>query len=251
MSPPAAPGTGPGRDRPEPRPGPVYGIADAGALGSIRPAEAAAAMARAGIDWIQLRGKDLTDLELYREATACRRSLEGTGARLWIDDRPDVAVLSRADGVHVGQDDLPPAVVRGLVGPELWIGRSTHTREQLVAADRDPEVDVIAVGPVFPTGSKERPDPVVGLELVRWARRTTAKPLVAIGGIDASNVAEVLEAGADAAVVLSALCAGDVEVNARRLLRSGGGRRARRPAAPGDAESDPSSAPAGEQKGGE
>ena len=218
MSPPAT-GSAAGQDRPVPRPGPVYGIADAGALGGTRPADAAAAMARGGIDWIQLRAKDLDDMELYREAVECRRALEGTGARFWLDDRPDIALLCRADGVHVGQDDLPPAVVRNLVGPAVWVGRSTHDREQLLEADRDPDVDVIAVGPVFATGSKERPDPVVGLDFVRWARRASGKPLVAIGGIDASTLADVLAAGADAAVVLSALCAGDVEANARRLLR--------------------------------
>lgn len=230
MSPPST-GSGAGQDRTVPCPGPVYGIADAGALGGKRPAQAAAAMARGGIDWIQLRAKDLTDEELYREAVDCRRALEGSGARFWVDDRPDVAILSRADGVHVGQDDLPPAVVRNLVGPGLWIGRSTHDREQLLEAEGDPDVDVIAVGPVFPTGSKGRPDPVVGLDFVRWARRATAKPLVAIGGIDASTVADVRAAGADAAVVLSALCAGDVEANARRLIRRAGEARADRRAA--------------------
>ncbi|HUF78317.1 MAG TPA: thiamine phosphate synthase, partial [Thermoanaerobaculia bacterium] len=99
--------------------------------------------------------------------------------------------------------------------------------DELLAADRDPEVDVIAVGPVFATASKDRPDPVVGLELVRWARSATAKPLVAIGGIDASNVAAVLAAGADAAAVLSAVSTGDVEAAARRLVEAaeeGGGR---------------------------
>lgn len=217
MSPPST-GSSAGRERAEPRPAPVYAIADAGALGRVKPADAAATMAGCGIDWIQLRGKDLSDRELFQEAAACRRALAGSGARLWIDDRPDVAVLCGADGVHVGQDDLPPTVVRNLVGPALWIGRSTHSREQLVEADREPEVDVIAVGPVFPTATKERPDPVVGLDLVRWARSATAKPLVAIGGIDASNLASVLEAGADAAVVLSAVCSGNVAANARRLL---------------------------------
>ena len=100
-------------------------------------------------------------------------------------------------------------------------GFSTHGEEQLAAADADPEVDVIAVGPVFPTSGKEDPDPVVGLPFVRWARERTRKPLVAIGGIDAGNIAEVLAAGADAAAVLGAVCrggAGDVYANCRRLV---------------------------------
>ena len=104
-----------------------------------------------------------------------------------------------------------------MVGEDPWIGRSTHDRDQLVAADGDPAVDVIAVGPVFRTATKEDPDPVVGLEMIRWARRATCKPLVAIGGIDATNIAEVLAAGADAAAVVSAVCRGDVAENVQRL----------------------------------
>jgi thiamine-phosphate pyrophosphorylase len=200
-----------------PRPGPVYGIADATALGGASPVAAAAAMARGGVSWVQLRAKEASDAELHELAAASARALEGTGALLWIDDRPDVAALVGAAGVHLGQEDLPPAAARRVVGGGVWIGRSTHDREQVLEADRDPDVDVIAVGPVFATASKERPDPVVGLELVAWARRATRKPLVAIGGIDASNLASVLAAGADAAAVLSALCRGDVEANARRL----------------------------------
>lgn len=213
-----------------PRPVAVYGIADLGALGAVPPATAAAAMARAGIDWIQLRAKPAGDAELHRQALDCRRALAGMGARLWIDDRPDVAALTSADGVHLGQDDLPPSAARRIVGPACWIGRSTHDRDQLLEADADPEVDVIAVGPVFDTAGKERPDPVVGLDHVRWARRATTKPLVAIGGIDATNLASVLDAGADAVAVIGALCrGGEVEANARRLLAAANTRKEARP----------------------
>lgn len=212
------------RSRPAPpRPGPVYGIADAAALGEAHPAEAAAAMARGGISWVQLRTKAVSDAELHGLAVGCARALEGTGALLWIDDRPDVAALVGAAGVHLGQEDLPPAAARRVVGDGVWIGRSTHDRDQVAEAARDPEVDVIAVGPVFATASKERPDLVVGLELVAWARRATAKPLVAIGGIGASNLGAVLAAGADAAAVVSALCRGDVGANARRLCEEARG----------------------------
>jgi thiamine-phosphate pyrophosphorylase len=199
----------------------VYAIADAEILAETggRPvAESVAAMARAGAGWIQLRAKRLPDDRLLELAVECREALRGMEARLWIDDRPDVAVLAGAAGVHVGQADLPPDAVRRVVGEALWIGRSTHDRDQLLAADRDPAVDVIAVGPVFRTATKEVPDPVVGLELLRWARRTTGKPLVAIGGIDASNISDVLAAGADAAAVVSAVCRGDAEDGVRRLL---------------------------------
>lgn len=204
-----------------PRPAGVYGIADLDALAGVRPAAAVAAMARAGLGWVQLRAKSASDAELHRHAVGCRRTLAGTATRLWIDDRPDVAALVEADGVHLGQDDLPPWAARRIVGPVCWIGRSTHDRDELLEADADPEVDVIAVGPVFPTTGKAHPDPVVGLEHVRWARRATSKPLVAIGGIDATNLASVLDAGADAVAVIGALClpgeGRDVEANARRL----------------------------------
>lgn len=215
--------------RPAPQPGAVYGIADLDALGDVSPAAAAAAMARAGVPWVQLRAKRASDADLYRHAVACRRALEASGAALWIDDRPDVAALVEAEGVHLGQDDLPPWAARRIVGPGCWIGRSTHDREQLLEAEADPEVDVIAVGPVFATAGKERPEPVVGLDHVRWARRASVKPLVAIGGIDASNLAEVLDAGADAVAVIGAVCrtgdGGDVESNARRLLAAADGRK--------------------------
>ena len=96
--------------------------------------------------------------------------------------------------MHVGQDDLSPESVRRIIGPERWLGVSTHNPEQLQEADRT-SADYLAIGPVFSTSSKERPDPVVGLEGVRRARQLTRKPLVAIGGITRANAASVIEAG--------------------------------------------------------
>jgi thiamine-phosphate pyrophosphorylase len=206
----------------------VYAIADAEALGAtpmpaIRLPEAVAAMADAGVRWIQLRAKRLPSIDFYHAIEACCRALEGSGAALWIDDRADLAALFPVAGVHVGQTDLPPVAVRRVFGEQAgpWIGQSTHDEAQLAAADEDPDVDVIAVGPVFPTASKEKPDRVVGLPFVRFARTRTAKPLVAIGGIDAGNAAEVLAAGADTVAVLGAVCRGDagaIGEGCRRLL---------------------------------
>lgn len=212
--------------RPTPRPPAVYAIADAAALGEAALPEAVAEMAAAGVGWIQLRAKGgrLADGELYRLAAACRRRLEGSGAKLWIDDRADLAAIVGAAGVHLGQRDLPPAAARRAVGEGVWIGLSTHDPEQLEGADSDPEVDVVAVGPIFPTTGKERPDPVVGLDGLARARRLTVKPLVAIGGIDAGNLARVLDAGADSAAVLGAVCRGAVGANCRRLLAAAEGR---------------------------
>lgn len=202
--------------------GRIYAIADAGVLGTTPLPVAVAALAEAGIGWIQVRAKRLNGRDLFRAVEECCRALEGSGTALWIDDRADLAALFPVAGVHVGQADLPPEAVRRIVGDGTWIGLSTHDEAQLAAADADPAVDVVAVGPVFPTASKERPDPVVGLDFVRRARARTAKPLVAIGGIGVESVRAVLEAGADAAVVLGAVCRGDLAKNARRLLAAAG-----------------------------
>ena len=205
--------------------GRIYAIADVEALHPVPLPAAVRDMAEAGIRWIQVRAKHLSGGELCRQVEACCRALEGSEVRLWVDDRADVAALfppAEVAGLHVGQRDLPPVQARRVVGDEMWIGLSTHGEEQLRAADADAEVDVIAVGPIFPTTGKAAPDPVVGLEFLRRARELTAKPLVAIGGIDAGNVGEVLAAGADAAAVIGAVCRGDVRANARRLIAACG-----------------------------
>jgi thiamine-phosphate pyrophosphorylase len=199
------------------RSGRIYAIADVEALFPTPLPAAVRDLAEAGIRWIQIRAKRLSGRELFQQLDACCRVLEGSAADLWVDDRADLAALFPVAGLHVGQADLPPAAARRVVGPEMWIGRSTHGEEQLLAADADPDVDVIAVGPVFATASKEKPDPMVGLDFLRRARALTAKPLVAIGGIDAGNVADVLAAGADTAAVLGSICRGGVRANALRL----------------------------------
>jgi len=124
--------------------------------------------------------------------------------RLIMNDRADLCLAAEFDGVHVGQDDLSPESVRAIIGLECWLGVSTHSPEQLREADLT-SADYIAIGPVFSTSSKERPDPVVGLEGVRRARALTRKPLVAIGGIRRANAASVIEAGADSVAVISDL----------------------------------------------
>jgi thiamine-phosphate pyrophosphorylase len=124
-----------------------------------------------------------------------------------MNDRADLCLAAEFDGLHVGQDDLSPESARRVIGPELWLGVSTHNPEQLREADQTP-ADYLAIGPVFATSSKERPDPVVGLEGVRRARELTRKPLVAIGGITRANTRSVLEAGADAVAVISDLLRG-------------------------------------------
>lgn len=219
--------------RERPAPPRIYAIADAKALAPLPLSEGVAAIAEAGVRWIQLRAKPaglLSDLGLYREIEAACRRVEGTKARLWIDDRADLAALfplSPVMGLHLGQTDLPPEAARRTVGDRLAIGLSTHDASQVTTADDDPEVDLVAVGPVFPTASKERSDRPVGLEFITRARHATVKPLVAIGGITTENVTQVLAAGADSAVVLGAICRGgdprSVARNASALLAAAEG----------------------------
>jgi len=128
----------------------------------------------------------------------------GSFLQLIMNDRADLCLAAGLEGVHVGQDDLSPEAVRGIIGPDRWLGVSTHNPEQLREADLT-SADYLAIGPVFATTSKERPDPVVGLEGVRRARTLTCKPLVAIGGITRANAASVIEAGADSVAVISDL----------------------------------------------
>lgn len=211
--------------RMRPVPAPVYALADPEALAPIPLPEAVASLAEAGVRWIQIRAKRSADADLYRWVAECLARLEGSDVVLWVDDRADIASLLAVPGLHLGQEDLPPEAARRIVGQTTWIGLSTHNADELAAADADPDVDLVALGPVFPTSSKERPDPVVGLDAIRRARRATTKPLVAIGGIDAGNIASVLEAGADAAAVLGALAGrGGVAASARRLLMAVEGR---------------------------
>ena len=128
----------------------------------------------------------------------------GESVRLIMNDRADLCLAADLDGVHIGQDDLAPESVRKLIGSKRWLGVSTHNPEQLAEADRS-SADYLAIGPVFLTSSKAKPDPVVGLEGVRRARQLTRKPLIAIGGITRANAASAIEAGADSVAVISDL----------------------------------------------
>ena len=126
------------------------------------------------------------------------------GAIFFVNDRPDIALISGAAGVHVGQKDLSVADAREVIGRKRWIGVSTHNEEQFREAI-ETSADYVAVGPVFPTNSKENPDPTTGIELIRRVRGLTAKPIVAIGGITLERAVEVIEAGADSVAVISGI----------------------------------------------
>ena len=186
----------------------LYAIIDAGSF--VRGKDPCGAMAKfarelvkGGARLIQYRNKTGSAREMLEQARAIRRAVGGR-ARLLFNDRPDLCLAAGFDGVHVGQEDLSPEAARRIIGKRRWLGVSTHNRKQLREAERT-SADYIAIGPVFATRSKSRPDRVVGLAGVRAARRSTGKTLVAIGGITQANCRAVLGAGADAVAVLSSL----------------------------------------------
>jgi len=165
--------------------------------------EAAIGMIEAGAHILQLRHKGHFSRDLFETAAHLAVLCEQARIGYVINDRVDMAKLLNAH-VHVGQDDLLPVFVRQLSGPDTIIGLSTHNREQLIAANAEP-VDYHALGPIFATGSKANPDPVVGIESLKEWRPLSLKPVVAIGGITIENASQVLRAGADSVAVISGL----------------------------------------------
>ena len=186
----------------------LYAIVDARSFARAKnPSAAMAKYARAlvagGVRLIQYRNKTGSAREMLEQARALKRAV-GRKASLIFNDRADLCLAAGFDGVHVGQEDLSPAAARRVIGKDRLLGISTHNGKQLREADGT-SADYIAIGPVFATKSKAKPDPVVGLKGVRAARRATRKTLVAIGGITRANCRAVVGAGADAVAVLSGL----------------------------------------------
>jgi len=186
----------------------LYAILDASSLGQAegreeRLAGFVAELLEGGARWVQYRNKVGGAREILRDAQRVRR-LAADDVTVILNDRADLCLAAGCDGVHLGQDDLSPAGARQVLGNRLWVGVSTHSVEQVRDADRS-SADYIAIGPVFATASKQTPDPVVGLAGVTAARAATRKPLVAIGGINRTNCASVIEAGADSVAVLADL----------------------------------------------
>jgi len=170
---------------------------------AARVAAYARELVKGGATLIQYRNKTGSGRQMLSDARELRRAL-GAEVRLIMNDRADLCLAAGFDGVHVGQEDLSPEGARMVVGNRLWVGVSTHSVKQAIEADKT-SADYIAIGPVFPTTSKEKPDPIIGLEGVRAARAATRKPLVAIGGITRINCASVIQAGADSVAVISDL----------------------------------------------
>jgi thiamine-phosphate pyrophosphorylase len=214
----------------------LYPILDADALASAEMPLAAAARALydAGVRWVQYRDKQASDAEVVERMRELRGIFPAGEAVLLLNDRVHLCAPAEADGVHIGQEDMAPREARRILdasgrdasggdasggdasgrdasgrdasgGPKRLLGVSTHNVAQLRAALATGAADYLAIGPVYATGSKENPDPVVGLEGVKAARTLTRLPLVAIGGITAGNARAVIEAGADAVAVISGL----------------------------------------------
>lgn len=186
-----------------PRPGKTYG-------------DMVSAACAGGADVVQLRDKTLSSRELFRLAKDLQAICDKTGTLFILNDRVDVALAADVDGVHVGQEDLPVRVVRQMMGHKKLIGCSTHSTAQALAAVGD-GADYISCGPLFATPTKPDYSPV-GLDLVKEYHQLVRTPFVAIGGIDATNVAQAIAAGADRVAVVRAISgAPDVEMAARGL----------------------------------
>jgi thiamine-phosphate pyrophosphorylase len=205
---------------------PLYAIVDedVAARAGLDPVGLAERFLRGGARLLQLRAKRAPSGRLLEWARAIAARAREAGAAFVVNDRADVARMAGC-GVHVGQDDLAPAAVRRLAGPDVLVGLSTHTVAQIEAGLREP-VSYLAVGPVYGTATKETGYAAVGLDLVREAaRRAGTLPVVAIGGITLERAPEVMAAGAAAVAVISDLVAGgDPEARARAFVAALAGR---------------------------
>lgn len=196
---------------------PLYVILDA-ALLSTPEVEVAKKLSDAGVRLFQYRNKRGSPREVLQASSLLAAELAERGALFFVNDRPDIAFLAGASGVHLGQNDLPVLEARSVLGQDKLLGVSTHNLVQFQAA-AETDADYIALGPIFETDSKLNPDPVIGTDMIRKARKLTRKPIVAIGGITLARAKEVIEAGADSVAVISdILRAADAANRARQFL---------------------------------
>lgn len=197
---------------------PIYPITDV-RLSGLSHTEQVRRLVETGVALIQLREKLMSPRAFAEDARVAIEIARNAGVKIVINDRVDIALVLGADGVHLGQTDLPPKQARRLLGQDAIIGYSTHTVSQAADAAREP-IDYIAAGPVFATSSKQDPDAVIGIEALSEIRGIIDKlPLVAIGGIGQANIGTVARTGSDAAAMIGAVCAGreDIESDVRLL----------------------------------
>jgi thiamine-phosphate pyrophosphorylase len=192
----------------------IYPITDV-RISGISHAEQVKRLIAGGASLIQLREKHANPLEFYEAAAEAIKVARPLGVKIIINDRVDIALALKADGVHLGQDDMPPDAARSILGKDSIIGFSTHSIEQVHSALKS-AVDYIAFGPVFLTQTKDDPDDVVGLDGLHEVRKiVTDLPLVAIGGINEKNVRSVIEAGADSAAMIGSIVSEHARIESR------------------------------------
>ncbi|WP_080058521.1 thiamine phosphate synthase [Spirosoma aerolatum] len=175
------------------------------------------AACRAGVRWVQLREKELSTRAFLALGTEIKAITQAYGAHLIINDRVDIALALDADGVHVGQDDMPYPMVRSLIGPEKIIGLSINNLAELQGIDSD-ELDYLGIATVFPTGTKQDTSSLLGLEGLQNICSQTSIPTVAIGGINAQNIQQIMQTGVTGAAVVSAICGQPSPYEASREL---------------------------------
>jgi thiamine-phosphate diphosphorylase len=196
----------------------LYAILDVEQIEAGSTEQVCASLLGAGVRLFQYRHKRGSSRQIFEGVRPLIPMIHDAGGVLIVNDRADVASAAGADGVHLGQDDLLLRLARRVLKPDQWLGCSTHNVDQLRVADASP-ADYLAFGPVFPTASKEAPDPTVGLAGLAEARQATSKPLVAIGGITVSNARQALHHGADFVAVISGLLAApDLTARAHEYL---------------------------------
>lgn len=199
----------------------IYPITDA-TLASRTHAEQVARLLSGGATFIQLREKKNSPRDFFADASAAISLARAAGVTVIINDRVDIALALEASGVHLGQTDMPASAARQILGSQAIIGYSTHNLDQVRQALELP-IDYLAFGPVFSTRTKENPDPITGLDHLHSAKTLAGTlPVVAIGGIRQSNLAEVFAAGADSAAIISEILSPshDIAANLRKMLDS-------------------------------
>jgi thiamine-phosphate pyrophosphorylase len=192
----------------------IYPITDT-KLSGVSHLEQVKALLEGGARMIQIRDKNMSSRELFGAIEECNVMVRDYDAKLIVNDRVDITMALGADGVHLGQDDLPPVEARKLLGPRAIIGFSTHSVEQAIETVELP-VDYIAAGPIFKTRSKADAEPAIGLAGLKRIRQAIGDfPLVAIGGINLDNCRDVLSAGADSVAMISALVSKPLQITNR------------------------------------
>jgi thiamine-phosphate pyrophosphorylase len=189
-------------------------------LSGLTHAEQVSQLSKGGATIVQLREKTLSPVDFYREAAEALRVARESAVKIMINDRVDIALALGADGVHLGQDDMPPQAARELLGPNVIIGLSTHNLGQVQLSTKMP-IDYIAIGPIFSTATKGLSEPAVGLVSLTKVRQMIGEiPLVAIGGITSENSEDVLSAGADVIAVIGDIwtSSGAIPAQTERLL---------------------------------